>query len=229
MTPEQIIEDYKAALTAVVGEKVARATKVGDWSGAFIVHEAYYDLEGNLGTSGEMLIYYRPEIIAATESLRRRAAERNPPSRVLAAMDNMTQEMKDDCVLPPILQRTNGKLWGMPIAVDNSTHTGKVVFGDLSQGAEAMRTGKPIIPTSEQLVEILRGSWLDGCITQQGERWWFRFDDDGLIDAESTTKEKDEALYDIQQELGQCGYRLTDVQVEHDCISGYIERIEEQP
>lgn len=100
MTPEQIIGEYKAALAAVVGEEVARRVKValaqryGAGPG-YLVERACFDIDGQLVTSG-FALHEDHDIAAATESLRARAAERNPPSRVLAAMDNMTQEMKDD-------------------------------------------------------------------------------------------------------------------------------------
>lgn len=214
MTPEQIIEDYRAALAAVVGEEVAKhyGIQADGKEGIVIRCPIMFLDEGGqaqrMTVSRENVIHAALSyVIAATESLRGRAAEQAQPDLRAAAMRAIEQAGP----------QPEGALWGAPIVVDPNMKGGKAVFGDFSQGADAMATGRPMRPTPERLVEILRGTRLEGRVTQDGGAWWLRHDT-----ADSTIKENEGLYHDIQQELERYGYRINEPQIEHDCISGFV-------
>lgn len=199
MTPEQIIEDYRAAFVAALGEEAGRAVTIEDWSGAFLVGHAYHDLDGTVKAL-DPVIYAASDIVAATRALRERANSDRPAS---------TEQRPPTA--PPILQRTDDSVLG-PVPVDNGALGGEPephAFGDLERLVGKMRAGEPL--TFDQLAEALRVTYDGLSITVQPDGHLLHLG-----------KENQDALADIQQELARHGYTLDEASIEHDCISGRI-------
>lgn len=56
------------------------------------------------------------------------------------------------------------------------------------------------------------------------DRWgYFRYDT-----GDNTTNENEDLYYDLRDELEVLGWKLYDVQIEHDCITGHVKSIEEE-
>lgn len=50
---------------------------------------------------------------------------------------------------------------------------------------------------------------------------YFRYDTE-----DNTIKENESTYFEIAEEFKEYGYELDDIQIEHDCITGYLKRIE---
>lgn len=51
---------------------------------------------------------------------------------------------------------------------------------------------------------------------------YFRYDTE-----DSTTNANEEVYYDLRDELEKLGWELYSVQIEHDCINGYVKGLED--
>jgi hypothetical protein len=63
--------------------------------------------------------------------------------------------------------------------------------------------------------------WLEAHISQMNGQDYFRYDTE-----DSDSKEQWSRFCDVSDELRELGYEFEDPYIEHDCISGYLKRLE---
>jgi hypothetical protein len=75
-----------------------------------------------------------------------------------------------------------------------------------------------IYDTLKTINEAFAGSYVEGCFEiQQENEIYFRYDTE-----DSTGKENWTTYCYISEELASKGYTLTDLYIEHDCITGVV-------